>query len=125
MVDRGHVEAQLAAGEALAGRYGERPGAAFPSASQMALVLTDRRLLCWSRGGLRGKPKAFIGEVPLDAIGTARYDSKGRLTVQMLSGWEVHLDLTGSGEAADLVRGLTRAVGDGRSPSPDPRAADA
>lgn len=125
LVDLGHVEAQLAAGEALAERYGEHPGASFPSARQMALVLTDQRLLCWSRGGLRGKPKAFIGEVPLDTIGQVGYENPGRLTLHLLSGWEVQLELTGDGEPADLVRGLVQATGSGSPAAPDAHEAEA
>jgi hypothetical protein len=93
---RGHSDTQLAAGEALAERYGEYPEVSFPSAKQMALVLTDIRLLVWSRG-LSGKPKAFIGEVPVDAIAQVAGDPRvgdERITVYMRSGWEVHLDVT-------------------------------
>jgi hypothetical protein len=39
----------------------------FPSAKQMALVLTDGRLLAWSLG-ISGKPKQYLGDVPLSAI---------------------------------------------------------
>lgn len=40
---------------------------AFPSANQMALALTGGRLFCWSLG-FSGKPKQFLGEIPLSAI---------------------------------------------------------
>ena len=39
----------------------------FPSANQMALALTGGRIFCWSLG-FSGKPKQFLGEVPLTAI---------------------------------------------------------
>jgi hypothetical protein len=39
----------------------------FPSAKQMALVLTGGRLLAWSLG-ISGKPKQYLGDVPLSAI---------------------------------------------------------
>lgn len=103
----GHSDTQVAAGEALAERYGDRPDVAFPSAKQMALVLTDIRLLIWSRG-LSGKPKAFIGEVPVDAIASVVSDPRvgdGRITVYMRSGWEVHLDVT-----RDDGRGFVEAL---------------
>jgi hypothetical protein len=53
------------------GALGEAPDedmlVAFPSAKIMGLVLTGGRLLVWAMG-MRAKPKAFIGEVPLSAI---------------------------------------------------------
>ena len=39
----------------------------FPSAKQMAMVLTGGRLLAWSLG-ISGKPKQYLGDVPLSAI---------------------------------------------------------
>ncbi len=44
---------------------------AFPTANQMAIALTGGRLFLWSLG-LSGKPKQFIGEVPLHAIAVVR-----------------------------------------------------
>jgi hypothetical protein len=41
--------------------------AAFPSAQLMGLVLTGGRILVWSLG-FTGKPKSFLGEVPLSAV---------------------------------------------------------
>lgn len=93
----GHQEAQTAAGEALARRLGDEPIVTFPSAAQMALVLTDTRLVIWSRGGWKGKPKAFLGEVPLTALDHITCEPRrqgDRLTVTMRSGWEITLDVT-------------------------------
>lgn len=42
-------------------------GVEFPSAKQLALVLTGTRLLAWSLG-ISGKPKAYLGEVPLSTV---------------------------------------------------------
>jgi hypothetical protein len=39
----------------------------FPSAKQLALVLTGGRLLAWSLG-ISGKPKQYLGDVPLSAV---------------------------------------------------------
>jgi len=39
----------------------------FPSAKQLALVLTRGRLLAWSLG-ISGKPKHYLGDVPLSAV---------------------------------------------------------
>jgi hypothetical protein len=113
----GHHDTQLAAGEALVDRYGDHPDVAFPSAKQMALVLTDIRLLVWSRG-LSGKPKAFIGEVPVDAIAEVASDPKvgdDRITVYMRSGWEVHLDVTRD-DGRGFVAALQYAVEAARPP---------
>jgi hypothetical protein len=93
----GHQEAQTAAGEALARRLGDEPIVTFPSAAQMALVLTDTRLVIWSRGGWKGKPKAFLGEIPLSALDHVTCEPRrqgDRLTVTMRSGWEITLDVT-------------------------------
>lgn len=45
---------------------------AFPSAKQMVLVLTGGRLLAWSLG-FSGKPKQYLGDVPLSAITEVHY----------------------------------------------------
>lgn len=39
----------------------------FPSAKQMAIALTGGRLLIWGLG-FSGKPKEYLGEVPLSAL---------------------------------------------------------
>jgi hypothetical protein len=96
LAEMGHHAAQVAAGEAIAQRYGDRPDVAFPSAKQMAIVLTDRRMLIWSRGGLTSKPKAFLGEVPLEVVSEVVRDVRhaGRFTVRLSSGWDIQLDVT-------------------------------
>ena len=92
---------RVAAGEMLADRIGEHRIAEFPSEKQMALVLAEHRVLVWSRGGLRGKPKAFLGEVPLDAIEVVTHESGvggQHLVIKMWSGWELHLEMVGAGD---------------------------
>jgi hypothetical protein len=42
--------------------------AGFPNAPQLALGLTQRHLIACSRGGLTGRPKAFLAAIPLTAI---------------------------------------------------------
>ena len=59
---------------------------AFPSAKQMALVLTGGRLLAWALG-ISGKPKQYLGEVPLSAVaqveaGRVRFGSLIRVTLK-------------------------------------------
>lgn len=101
------------AGEQLANRSGQTPAVDFPAARQMALVLTARRILVWSTGGLRGKPKNFIGEVPLaavEAVGVEDARSGTRLQIKLRSGWEVNLDAgTEAGDAfGERLRELVR-----------------
>ena len=59
---------------------------AFPSAKQMALVLTGGRLLAWALG-ISGKPKQYLGEVPLSAVarveaGHVRFGALIRVTLK-------------------------------------------
>jgi hypothetical protein len=59
---------------------------AFPSAKQMALVLTGGRMLAWALG-ISGKPKHYLGEVPLSAVsqveaGQVKFGSLIRITLK-------------------------------------------
>ena len=92
---------RVALGEDLADRVGDHQIAVFPSEKQMALVLATGRVLVWSRGGFRGKPKAFLGEVPLGAIEQVTHGTEGgghQLVIKMWSGWELHLEMVGPGD---------------------------
>jgi hypothetical protein len=68
-------------------------------APQIAIGLTDRRLLIWKRGGLSGKPKDLIGEIPLDLVGSIDGEDSGsklkpdRLTVHLTDGAEVEFEI--------------------------------
>jgi hypothetical protein len=67
----------------------------FPSAKQMALVLTGGRILAWSIG-LTGKPKQFLGEVPLTAVAEVQIDQVrfgGVIRIVMKSGAIVDLEV--------------------------------
>jgi hypothetical protein len=116
LADFGRADVQVAAGEAIVARYGDRPDVEFPTAKQLALVLTDARLLIWSRGGLKGKPKAFLGEVPLEVLDRITVEpgpGPRRLTILMNSGWEIRLEQSHD-DGDDLVGLLAAAVnGDG------------
>ncbi len=92
---------RVSVGEDLADRLGDHPNAVFPSEKQMALVLAEGRVLVWSRGGFRGKPKAFLGEVPLPTIEQVTHEAGvggQHLVIKMWSGWEVHLEMVGPGD---------------------------
>jgi len=54
----------------------------FPTANQMALALTGWRIFAWSLG-IRGKPKQFVGEVPLAAIEAVEQDPRHTAMVRV------------------------------------------
>lgn len=74
----------------------------FPSANQMALALTGGRIFVWSLG-FSGKPKQFIGEVPITAISEVHAGETNfgpLLRLVMKSGAVVDLEIK-KGEPAD------------------------
>lgn len=119
----GQGDDQVAAGEQLARRIGSEPVAVFPQARQMALVLSPRRLLVWSRGGLKGRPKAFLGEVPLAAIEQVGFEDARtgatRISVRTNSGWEVNLESSRHESGVPFAQALAEQVERAR---PDPGA---
>lgn len=54
----------------------------FPTANQMALALTGGRIFAWSLG-ITGKPKQFVGEVPLAAIFSLEQDPRHSAMVRV------------------------------------------
>jgi hypothetical protein len=95
---------------------------AFPSANQMALALTGGRLFCWSLG-FSGKPKQFLGEIPLTAIAelhTGEISFGAILRVVMKSGAVVDLEFM-KGEPAeaftDAIMDLVGALPPSAAPS--------
>lgn len=100
---------------------------AFPSAKQMGVVLTPRRILVWALG-MSGKPKQFLGDVPLVAVrdvkaGETNFGPVVRFIMQ--SGAVVDLEIM-KGEHADgfieTVKALLTASPDAAGVSPDPSA---
>lgn len=85
----------------------------FPTASQMVLAMTGGRLFVWSLG-ISGKPKHFLGLVPMNSIAEASGADIGggrhSLRVVMRSGAMVDLEFM-RGEAGaeflDQLRSLT------------------
>jgi hypothetical protein len=103
LVEGRYAETTIVAGQQLAERMGEHPAVVFPTSRQMALVLTSRRIHVWSRSGLKGKPKAYLGDVPLEAIERVAHEisgTRGSVMVKMNSGWEIHLDGASADESA-------------------------
>jgi len=73
---------------------GPEPAVDFPSAKQMALVLTGRRLLAWSLG-ISGRPKQYLGDVPLTSISeveAGRVQSGSLLRISLGSGAVIDLE---------------------------------
>jgi len=67
----------------------------FPSARQLAMGLTGGRILVWSLG-FSGKPKQFIGDVPLSAItGVSEEDARNGdiLRLALASGAKVDVEI--------------------------------
>lgn len=112
-------QSNVAQGADLAERMGSHPGVTFPTAKSMGLVLTGTRLLVWGRGGLKGKYKGFIGDVPVEAIERVTVE-EGRLTdhlqIKLASGWEVNLDANRNDGGATLGTELVALVADRREP---------
>lgn len=109
----------VAQGAELAARMGNHPGVTFPIAKSMGLVLTGGRLLVWSRGGFKGKYKAFIGDVPVEAIERVSVE-EGRLTdhlqLKLTSGWEINLDANRNDGGSVLGAELEALVADRHQP---------
>lgn len=89
----------------------------FPATRQMALGLTGGRLLVWSLS-FTGKPKAFLGEVPLSAlaeVGEAEARFGDVLRLALKSGAQVDLEIPAGEPAAPFIANL-RALVDERPP---------
>ena len=92
----------------------------FPTASQMAIALTDQRLFVWSLG-FSGKPKQFLGSVPLAAVAAARGGEGSfgtSLRVTMRSGAMIDLEFLKGEPAADFTAQLVAQVERPSTPAP-------
>lgn len=81
----------------------------FPSARQMAIVLTEFRLLIWSLG-FSGKPKDYIGDVPLGAVVDVKFGGGGYgdiVRISMASGAEVDIEIMRGEPAEEFVETMT------------------
>jgi hypothetical protein len=131
LAELGRSEVQIAAGEALVERYGDHTDVEFPTAKQMALVVTDTHLLVWSRGGLKGKPKAFLADLPLSFVRSVDHDrgrGRSRLAIRLTTGWEFHLDVVhqdGDDFGATLAAAVEGTAASGPAPAPAPAESEA
>ena len=94
----------------------------FPATRQMALALTGGRLLVWGLS-LTGKPKSFLGEVPLTALAEideaeARFGDVLRLALK--SGAQVDLEIQAGEPAAPFIANLRALVQDRPEPPNHP-----
>jgi hypothetical protein len=86
---------------------------AFPSANQMALALTGGRMFCWSLG-FSGKPKQFLGELPLSAIAevhTGEISFGSILRIVMKSGAVVDLEFMKGEPAEEFIAAVMDLTG--------------
>ena len=51
------------------------PATAFPTASKMAIGLTDRRILVWGMSVMTGSPNKLLGEVPVSSVRAVTWGS--------------------------------------------------
>lgn len=84
----------------------------FPSARQMGLVITERRLLVWALG-FSGKPKTYLGAVPLSAVETATIGEVrlgSHISLTLRSGASVDLEVLPKESGEAFVSQLHRLV---------------
>jgi hypothetical protein len=109
------IDSSISALDAVADRGAPDPDAVvgFPTANQMAVALTGGRLFVWSLG-MSGKPKQFIGEVPVTAVAKIRSGGAGygqQMHVTMKSGAIVDLEFMRGESAEDFYNQLAALVG--------------
>ena len=80
-------------------------------ASQVALGLTEQRLLVWKRGGFSGKARDLIGEIAVDLIASIEGSGSGSmlqpdpLTVTLTGGRMVGFEVVRADGVAGLGKG--------------------
>ena len=85
-----------------------------PLATQMALAVTDSRLMVYSRSALTGRAKDLLGSVPLDRIESmtaATGKMKDSLTLAVAGGESIELDIVKVDGAEPLATAFSRATG--------------
>ena len=78
----GGVLGAVAASKTMENGIKQAEEAGIPFTQQMALGLTERRIILWSRSQMSGKPKQIIGEIPLSAINDVTFE-KGKIGDQI------------------------------------------
>jgi hypothetical protein len=88
--------------------------AGFPTARQQAIGVTDTHLVVCSRGGLSGRPKAFLALVPLEAlVGVEHVAGRlgDQLTFTMRSGAATTFECVKVDPGAELAEAITNRLG--------------
>jgi len=86
----------------------------FPAARQVAMGLTGGRILVWSLG-FSGKPKQYVGDVPLSAITSVSEEDVrygGMLRLSLASGAKVDLEILRGESGDDFIAQLRRLLAD-------------
>jgi hypothetical protein len=109
------IDSSISAVDTVVDQAAPDPGmvVAFPTANQIAVALTGGRMFIWSLG-MSGKPKQFIGEVPVTAIAKIRSGGAGygqQMHVTMKSGAIVDLEFMRGEAAEDFYNQLAALVG--------------
>jgi hypothetical protein len=104
---------------AVVGQRLVRPGGAarapvgFPATTQMALALTDRRLMVFARGSVTGRPKDYLASLRLDEIADVEY-VPGRivphLVLRLANGTRVELEALRIDAPEELAQALQEAL---------------
>lgn len=100
----------VALGEPEAGNTPEST-VTFPAHRHMVLALTGARILAYTLS-ITGKPKAYIGEVPVTMMVGATFEPSrmgGVLSIDMVSMANVQLDVA-EGDGAGFARELTASI---------------
>lgn len=87
---------------------------AFPANRQMAIALTPNRMLIWGLS-LTGKPKAYLGEVPVSAVASTDVTlvrTGDVLRLELKSGAKVDLEIPAGEPSGNFIRSLESYVAD-------------
>lgn len=84
----------------------------FPANRQMAIALTGARMLVWGLS-LTGKPKTYLGEVPVSAVAEVAVSvirSGDVLRLELKSGAKVDLEIPAGEPSGRFIRSLEELV---------------
>ena len=85
----------------------------FPTARQMALGLTNKRILVWECSSWSGKPKKLLGAMPVEAVrgvDHAPATMGDHLTLQLADGGTIEFEAAKLDKAATFVAALQARI---------------
>jgi hypothetical protein len=110
----GGVLPALAGGKAMKPGQDQAEASGIPFSQQMALGLTTRRIIIWSRSALSGKPKEIIGEIGLTEVSDATF-AKGKLgdliSLIFAGGKKLELESVKVDKGEEFVAALKKSLG--------------